>query len=105
MKVSTFLFAAIVAASLLSVANSFGIRPPTTATTVRHRSTTFTNLYATTTTFEGKPTERAMNMDLREQVRKGSFFNVNGDSVTIDELIGTPSESGVSIVVFLRSLG
>jgi hypothetical protein len=57
------------------------------------------------TIFEGKPTERALNLDIRQEVAKSSFFTVNGDTVTMNELLGEPSSSGVSVVVFLRSLG
>jgi hypothetical protein len=57
------------------------------------------------TIFEGKPTERALNIDIRNELTKSSFFDVNGNTVTMNELLGKPSASGVSVVVFLRSLG
>mmetsp|Transcript_46700 Transcript_46700/g.69451 ORF Transcript_46700/g.69451 Transcript_46700/m.69451 type:complete len:114 (-) Transcript_46700:761-1102(-) len=53
----------------------------------------------------GKPTDRALSIDPREAVRKGTIYSVSGEPKTMDELLGTPSNSGVAVVVFLRSLG
>lgn len=98
------LSAALIVASLLSAAHAFVIGGSSSIT--RHGGITFPLAMAANTVFEGKPTERAMNMDIRQEVRKSSFLDVNGNSLTIDELIGEPSQdSGVSVVVFLRSLG
>jgi len=107
MKLSTsFLFAAV-AASALSTGHAFAVKPPASHYfAARTRPTTTASLYmAADTVYEGKPTERALNLDIREEVRKSSFFDVEGNFVTMDELIGEPSKSGVSVVVFLRSLG
>jgi hypothetical protein len=57
------------------------------------------------TVFSGKPSEIARTSNPREAIRKKTFFSVNGDEVTMDDLIGKPSEEQISVVVFLRSLG
>lgn len=58
------------------------------------------------TIFSGEPTARAKRINIRELIRTKNIQSVNGDSVNVDDLIGTPSDAGkTSIVVFLRSLG
>lgn len=58
------------------------------------------------TIFSGKPSNKARAINPREEIRQKTLFSVNGEQVTMDELIGGPSEEQeVSIVVFLRSLG
>lgn len=57
------------------------------------------------TVFSGKPSEIARGLNPREAVRDIPFFSVNGDVVTMDDVIGKPGEEKVSVVVFLRSLG
>jgi hypothetical protein len=57
------------------------------------------------TIFSGKPSEFARNTNHREDIRKHTFLSVNRDSVSMDDLIGSPSEEQISVVVFLRSLG
>jgi len=55
--------------------------------------------------FSGKPPEQARMLNHREAIRKDVIYSVFGESVTMDELIGSPASEQVSIVVFLRSLG
>ena len=54
------------------------------------------------TLFSGKPPSIANALDLRQAIRGGSVYTVYGEKVQMDDLIGN---DGVSIVVFLRSLG
>jgi hypothetical protein len=56
---------------------------------------------AVSTIYEGKPTERALSLDIRNEITKSSFNDVNGNSLTMDQLFS----GRVSVVVFLRSLG
>lgn len=55
--------------------------------------------------YAGEPSDRAKSLDARQAIRKGAFYRVSGEPVDMDELLGEPQESGVSICVFLRSLG
>lgn len=57
------------------------------------------------TVYSGKPSESAMALDAREAIRNKRFLSVDGDSISMDDLIGKTNENKVSIVVFLRSLG
>lgn len=102
MKLSTTFLTAILAANILSEASDAFLTPRVPGV----MKTSSLSMAATNTIYEGKPTERALNLDIRQEVRKSSFFDVNGNQVKMDELIGEPSSaSGVSVVVFLRSLG
>lgn len=56
-------------------------------------------------TFSGNPNEKARRLDHREAIRKHSIYSTDGTKVSIDDLIGDPSNNQVSVVVFLRSLG
>lgn len=56
---------------------------------------------AVSTIYEGKPTEQALSLDIRNEITKSSFKDVNGNSLTMDQLFS----GRVSVVVFLRSLG
>jgi hypothetical protein len=56
-------------------------------------------------TFSGKVPETARTLNHREAVREHPIYNVDGESVTMDQLIGEPASDQVSIVVFLRTLG
>lgn len=49
----------------------------------------------------GKPTDMAKSVNAREVIGKHSVFSAKGEQVSLNELVG----DGVSIVVFLRSLG
>jgi hypothetical protein len=100
MKLSVTLLAAA-----LAYAHAFGVAPPSTARNSAACLQTTPLRMAVDTIYEGKPTERALNLDIREEIRKSSFFDVEGNTVTMDKLIGEPSQSGVSVVVLLRSLG
>mmetsp|Transcript_23760 Transcript_23760/g.42892 ORF Transcript_23760/g.42892 Transcript_23760/m.42892 type:complete len:112 (+) Transcript_23760:374-709(+) len=51
---------------------------------------------------DGKPSDRARSIDPRQAIRNASFLNLNGGTVTFDEIL---DPSGVSVVVFLRSFG
>jgi hypothetical protein len=51
----------------------------------------------------GKPTPKARALNAREVVSNFSVRNAMGDEVRMDELLS--ATSGVTIVVFLRSLG
>lgn len=105
MKLIAAFLIATLTASAVSFGHAFGVAPPTTT---RHASTrTFLQMATNADTiFEGKPTERAFNLDIRQAVAKSSFFNVNGNPINMNDLLGEPSQSsGVSVVVFLRSLG
>ena len=53
----------------------------------------------------GKPSDKARSIDPRQAVRKSSIYTIHGQETNMDTLIGIPTESGTSIVVFLRSLG
>jgi hypothetical protein len=58
------------------------------------------------TSFSGEPSYRARNeINLREAIRSRSIFSISGESLIMDDIIGDPSSSYLSIVVFLRSLG
>ena len=61
------------------------------------------------TLYSGKPSDRARNdINPREAIRQSTFQNLEGESVTMDDIIGPPTSeisSPTSIVVFLRSLG
>jgi hypothetical protein len=54
----------------------------------------------------GKPSPIALARNPREAIQSGAIFSVDGERKTMDDIIGLPSDdSGVSVVVFLRSLG
>jgi len=55
--------------------------------------------------FSGKPSDAARDLDARQAIVGSSVLSVNRDEVKMDDLIGAPSKNGVSVVVFLRSLG
>jgi hypothetical protein len=56
--------------------------------------------------FAGDPSDRAKGMDARQAIRNSNIYRVSGEPVLMDDLLGAPeSKSGVSIVVFMRSLG
>jgi hypothetical protein len=55
--------------------------------------------------FAGDPSDRAKGLDARQAIRNTNFYRVSGEPVLMDELLGEPEISGVSIVVFMRSLG
>jgi hypothetical protein len=57
---------------------------------------------ADTTTFSGKPSEKALTINPRPALGSTPIYTVDGKQTSIDEQIGT---TGSSIVVFLRSLG
>jgi|Transcript_24425 hypothetical protein len=103
MKLSISFLVATLTASWISFAQAFVQSPSRLNHHLRQRQSF--SLQMADTIFEGKPTERALNLDIRQEVAKSSFFSVNGDTVTMNELLGEPSSCGVSVVVFLRSLG
>lgn len=56
--------------------------------------------------FQGKPTDRAKNLDARQVLSQHSVQNALGETIPMDNLLhGKNPEDGVSIAVFLRSLG
>jgi hypothetical protein len=55
--------------------------------------------------FAGDPSNNAKNINARQVIRNTPFCRVSGEPVCMDDLLGEPETSGVSIVVFLRSLG
>lgn len=58
--------------------------------------------------FSGEPSLKAKGLDLREAIRRDSVFDLNGNSVNFDDLIGEPGTKtgeSVAVAVFLRSLG
>jgi hypothetical protein len=55
--------------------------------------------------YSGDPSDRSKSIDARQSVRKSNFYRVSGEPVLMDDLLGEPETSGVSVVVFLRSLG
>jgi len=57
------------------------------------------------TLMSGNPSSRAKDLNPREAVRRSPLYTVDGAVTNMDNLIGEPSQSGVSIVVFLRSFG
>ena len=60
----------------------------------------------TITTYSGKPGSEALEIpDLRAAIQSPLIFNVNGERLRIDDVIGAPDDDLVSVVVFLRSLG
>ena len=111
-----FVFASAVAASLNHSVTAF--TPSSICERTRCRSCydinpAVSNFMSTTpedcgcqeTIFSGKPSEIARGSNPREAIRQSSIFSVDGEEVTIDDLIGVPSEDQISIVIFLRSLG
>jgi hypothetical protein len=89
--------ALLVVASVSLSSHGFGVRP---SIPTRNVATPGLNM-AVRTIYEGKPTERALSLDIRDEITKSSFMDVNGNSLTMDQLFS----SRVSVVVFLRSLG
>ena len=57
------------------------------------------------TQFSGKPSEKAQLLNARQAVRSSTFYTVNGQPTTMDDLIGPPENGQTSVVVLLRSLG
>ena len=59
------------------------------------------------TIYSGKRSDKAMEVtDIRAAIRDRTFYTVNGESLTMDDIIGHPTDdSRVSVVVLLRSLG
>jgi hypothetical protein len=55
--------------------------------------------------YAGEPSDRAKDLDARQAIRNTEIYRVSGEPVLMDDLLGEPDTSGVSIVVFLRSLG
>ena len=55
--------------------------------------------------FGGDPSARAQSLNHYEAIRNVPFQRVSGEQVTMDNLISSGSQDGVSIAVFLRSLG
>jgi hypothetical protein len=55
--------------------------------------------------FAGDPSDRAKGLDARQAIRNTKIYRVSGEPVLMDDLLGEPDTSGVSIVVFMRSLG
>lgn len=53
----------------------------------------------------GRPSDTAKAMDPRQAVTKSTLLTLDGEQTSMDEIIGEPSNSGTSLVVFLRSLG
>jgi len=60
---------------------------------------------STNTIFSGKLSDTARSLNFREEIRKCSIFSVDGQSKSMDELVGKPNDGTTSTVVFLRSLG
>lgn len=60
----------------------------------------------TTTIYSGRPSQLARtSINPREAIRKGNVYNIHGKASNMDDLIVGTSESSLSVVVFLRSLG
>lgn len=57
------------------------------------------------TEFSGKTPVTARTLNHREAIREHPIYNVDGEPVTMDQLIGKPISNQISVVVFLRSLG
>jgi hypothetical protein len=55
--------------------------------------------------FAGDPSDRAKGIDARQAIRNTKIYRVSGEPVLMDDLLGEPVSSGLSIVVFMRSLG
>mmetsp|Transcript_32931 Transcript_32931/g.93628 ORF Transcript_32931/g.93628 Transcript_32931/m.93628 type:complete len:130 (+) Transcript_32931:60-449(+) len=55
--------------------------------------------------FSGNPPEKARTLNHREVLREHQIYNVDGETIKMDQLIGEPTSNQVSVVVFLRSLG
>jgi hypothetical protein len=92
--------ALLVLASISFVSHAFVVGP--SRTTTRKGPFTIPTLnMAVNTIFEGKPTERALSFNIRDEISKSSFLDVNGNSLNINQLLS----GHVSVVVFLRSLG
>jgi len=53
----------------------------------------------------GKPSDAARLMDPRVAISKGTFLALNGETVSMDDVLGDPKSAGLSLVVFLRSFG
>ena len=54
----------------------------------------------------GKPSVVAKTIDPRRAIRTKTLYNINGESTSMDEILGTPkAQQDPAVVVFLRSLG
>ena len=87
-----------------TISRPFGLSGPSLAT---HSMTTTEEDCGCgdTVILSGKPSDKARSIDPRQAIRKSSIYTINGEKTNMDNLIGIPKESGISIVVFLRSLG
>jgi len=59
----------------------------------------------TPTIFSGNPSNTAKSLNIQQAIRNGSIFNLNGEEVTMNGLLGRNNDNNLSIVIFLRSLG
>ena len=57
--------------------------------------------------YSGEPSELAQkDLNFRQVVRNKSIYTIDGEAITMDDILGKPETSkNPSIVVFLRSLG
>mmetsp|Transcript_8792 Transcript_8792/g.17956 ORF Transcript_8792/g.17956 Transcript_8792/m.17956 type:complete len:127 (+) Transcript_8792:292-672(+) len=53
----------------------------------------------------GRPSDTAKTLDPRVAIGKSTFLTLDGEETSMNQLLGEPSNSGTSLVVFLRSLG
>ena len=53
----------------------------------------------------GRPSDAAKAMDPRVAVAKSTLLTLDGAETSMNQILGEPSNSGTSLVVFLRSLG
>ena len=100
MRSRALLYHALVLARMSFVSHAFVVGLPSRSTQKVPFTTPVLNM-AVNTIFEGKPTERALSLNIRDEITKSSVLDVNGNSFHMNQLLST----GVSVVVFLRSLG
>lgn len=53
----------------------------------------------------GRPSDLARTIDPRDAIGRSPILALDGTPTTLNELLGEPREAGVSLVVFLQSLG
>lgn len=63
------------------------------------------NCGCTSITFSGQPSKRAQNLNPRMAIVGSTFYTLNGEPITMEQLLPLDDLKTVAIVVFLRSFG
>mmetsp|Transcript_28824 Transcript_28824/g.59020 ORF Transcript_28824/g.59020 Transcript_28824/m.59020 type:complete len:118 (-) Transcript_28824:804-1157(-) len=53
----------------------------------------------------GAPSDLARSLDPRAALSQSTVLDLDGRPTTMDDILGAPTSSGTSLVVFLRSFG